>query len=110
MCGIRPESLVSPEQVAPFFVTGTNFFIYFLVGPAPALTYWQTRKAVRRPPSWLFMRRCRVGNARCIRASRFPAGLALINVKGGLAFVPPDPALPARALARAARKLVGIGT
>ena len=26
LCGIRPESLVSPEQVAPFFVTGTNFF------------------------------------------------------------------------------------
>ena len=26
LCGIRPESLVSPEQVAPFFVTGTIFF------------------------------------------------------------------------------------
>ena len=26
MCGIRPESLVSPEQVAPFFVKLNSFF------------------------------------------------------------------------------------
>ena len=32
MCGIRPESLVSPEQVAPFFVTGTIF-----LSPRPSL-------------------------------------------------------------------------
>ena len=25
MCGVRPESLVSPEQVPPFLVTGTVF-------------------------------------------------------------------------------------
>jgi len=31
-CGIRPESLVSPEQVAPFFVTGTIF-----LSPRPSL-------------------------------------------------------------------------
>ena len=27
MCGIRPESLVSPEQVAPFFVKLNSFFL-----------------------------------------------------------------------------------
>ena len=26
LCGIRPESLLSPEQVAPFFVTLRNSF------------------------------------------------------------------------------------
>ena len=26
LCGIRPESLVSPEQVAPFFVKLNSFF------------------------------------------------------------------------------------
>ena len=54
MCGIRPESLVSPEQVAPFFVTGTIFFTVAILrrlislSKAMAYTWYEFRCAPGR--------------------------------------------------------------
>ena len=52
MCGIRPESLVSPEQVAPFFVKLNSFSHAFRrVIRSRKNTLWRAHSAGETPPT-----------------------------------------------------------